>query len=101
MRSVIGLHPRFTLFGTSGCHLCEEAEALVAAAAGSLVGVKWHCVDIADEEADAPHDYRERIPVIRDEFTGAELHWPFDITEISALLASPTNPPAAPIESKT
>jgi hypothetical protein len=71
---------RFYLYSTLGCHLCEDAEALLlpllteAQAAG--VEIEVEIIDIADENLiDA---YGTRIPVLRCVNTGAEMDWPFD-----------------------
>ena len=52
-----------TLFHTDGCHLCEQAWALVEQA--GLAGRSRRC-DILDD-ADWLEAYRVRIPVVRDE----------------------------------
>ncbi|MER2529052.1 MAG: outer membrane protein transport protein [Candidatus Competibacter denitrificans] len=69
------------LYGTDGCHLCEQADALLHAA-----GVTVECVDIADHE-DLLNLYGTRIPVLRRSDTGQELAWPFDGVAISHFLA--------------
>jgi glutaredoxin len=52
---------RVTLIGRSGCHLCDEARAVVAAVAAET-GVGWveRCID--DDPALA--EYAEQIPVV-------------------------------------
>lgn len=53
---------RVTLIGKPGCHLCDDARAVVARVAGEL-SVGWEERDIlADEELYAR--YWERIPVV-------------------------------------
>lgn len=71
-----------TLFHTDGCHLCEQAWALVEEA--GLATTTRQC-DIMDDVTwlDA---YRVRIPVLRDE-TGRELGWPFTLVELQGWLA--------------
>ena len=68
-----------TLFHTDGCHLCEQAWALVEQAA--LAGQTRRC-DILDDDAWLAA-YRVRIPVLCDE-AGRELGWPFTLTELQA-----------------
>lgn len=65
----------FVLYHTLGCHLCEEAEAIVTPLAEALACTVSRC-DIADSEAlvDA---YGIRIPVLKAIASGAELSWPF------------------------
>ncbi len=65
------------LFGTSGCHLCEQAELLVNACVPE--GVDY--VDIAEQEQ-WQEQYAVRIPVLYDPETKLELGWPFDLAEV-------------------
>lgn len=73
---------RLTLYGTAGCHLCEEAETLVRqclAANGRNASLR------TEEIADAPallERYGLLIPVLREEASGTELHWPFGTEDI-------------------
>ncbi|WP_323972707.1 glutaredoxin family protein [Aeromonas hydrophila] len=71
-----------TLFHTDGCHLCEQAWALVEQA--DLAADTRQC-DIMDDERWLA-TYRVRIPVLRDE-AGRELGWPFTLAELQAWLA--------------
>jgi len=65
------------LFGTSGCHLCEQAEIIVNACVPD--GVDY--VDIAEQEQ-WQERYAVRIPVLYDSESGQELGWPFDLAEV-------------------
>ena len=67
----------FILFGTDGCHLCEEAEALLLEA-----GLSFETRDIIDDEQ-AQQLYAVRIPVLLHPETGRELGWPFDAQQLS------------------
>ncbi|MGV1007943.1 MAG: glutaredoxin family protein [Dermatophilaceae bacterium] len=53
---------RITLVGRPGCHLCDDAEALVAQVAAD-VGVGWAKVSI-DDDPELHERYWERIPVV-------------------------------------
>lgn len=53
--------PRITLIGKPGCHLCDDARAVVARVAEEL-GVGWSELDINQDEALA-EQYWEQIPV--------------------------------------
>ncbi|MDD2767278.1 MAG: glutaredoxin family protein [Methylococcus sp.] len=64
-----------SLYGTAGCHLCEEAESVLAS-----LEVGATAVDIAGDDALLAH-YGTRIPVLRDG-TGRELSWPFDAAAV-------------------
>ncbi|GGQ32635.1 glutaredoxin [Actinomadura coerulea] len=50
-----------TLLGKPGCHLCEDARAVIARVAGEL-GVPWEERDITLSEQDTER-YWEQIPV--------------------------------------
>jgi glutaredoxin len=52
---------RITLIGKPGCHLCDEARAVVARVAEEL-GVGWTELDITRDERLA-EQYWEQIPV--------------------------------------
>jgi glutaredoxin len=60
------------LYGTSCCHLCEQAEAILHES-----GIAAEHVDIAEDDA-LIERYGTRIPVLRRADSGAELGWPFD-----------------------
>jgi hypothetical protein len=71
------------LYGTLGCHLCEQAAALIA----PLLAKDWLLeeVDISDSEALMAR-YGIRIPVLARQADGAELGWPFDQQQLLAFL---------------
>jgi hypothetical protein len=69
------------LYGTSCCHLCEEAETAIYEAGG----VAEH-IDIADDDG-LLEKYGVRIPVLRRIDNGAELGWPFDAMAVVRFLA--------------
>jgi Glutaredoxin-like domain (DUF836) len=68
------------LYGTSFCHLCEEAEALLHG-----IGIEANHIDIAEDDA-LLERYGTRIPVLQRLDTGAELGWPFDAAAVSNFL---------------
>lgn len=65
------------LFTTAGCHLCEQALALLDEA--GAVNVRQ--VEIGDD-AGLIDRYGVRIPVLRFP-DGAELDWPFSVADIT------------------
>ena len=74
------------LYGTSGCHLCEEAEALLDCClrtANSPTG--FETVDIATDP-ELVESYGLLIPVLRNVESGIELNWPFGPEDIRKLL---------------
>ena len=56
-----GWPPRITLIGKPGCHLCDDARAVIARVAADL-GVGWTEVSILDDPA-LLERYAEEIPV--------------------------------------
>ena len=68
------------LFGTLGCHLCDEAEQVLQpfVAQGLIVEL----LDIIDS-ADWLERYALTIPVLRRVDKGQELHWPFDEQDVA------------------
>lgn len=74
------------LYGTSGCHLCEEAETLLD---GSLRVAnspnRFQIIDIA-EHPELMERYGLLIPVLRDVESGCELNWPFGPEDIRKFL---------------
>lgn len=68
-------------YTTAGCHLCEQAQALLAA-----TDAEWTTVDIA-MDAQLMERYGVRIPVLR-RSDGVELGWPFDAASLAAFLSA-------------
>ncbi len=68
------------LYGTSCCHLCEQAEAILH----ELGAVAKH-IDIVEDD-DLLEKYGVRIPVLRRADNGAELGWPFDAAAVTSFL---------------
>lgn len=65
--------PALTLFQRDDCHLCDLAlEVLALARVPEFESV---FID-GDDELEA--SYGIRVPVLRNEDSGAELEWPFD-----------------------
>ncbi|QQN51183.1 glutaredoxin family protein [Stutzerimonas balearica] len=75
--------PECQLFGTLGCHLCEQAEGLLM----PLVerGLLVELLDIADNERWVD-EYGLRIPVLRRADSGEELDWPFELEQVVLFL---------------
>ncbi len=53
--------PRVILYGRSGCHLCDEARAIVTQVCSEL-GVRWEEVDI-DTDPRLTAQFGEQVPV--------------------------------------
>jgi hypothetical protein len=78
------------LFATAGCHLCDDAEAILRYCHSYYPQVQWRTVDIAEEPA-LVERYGVRIPVISMADSEAELNWPFDPGQLMAFIKSQTN----------
>ncbi len=74
----------FLLLGTEGCHLCDQAEAILVAGLNPQV----HSLDAMDIAYDdlMLEKYGERIPVLLHEVSGSELYWPFNEAELIAFI---------------
>lgn len=66
----------FLLFGTEGCHLCEEAERLLIDA-----GIAFASKDIMNHE-EWQQQYGLLIPVLWHEESRRQLNWPFDSQQL-------------------
>jgi hypothetical protein len=65
--------PRLTLFQRDDCHLCDLAlDVLSRARAPEFESV------FIDGDDELEVRYGIRVPVLRNEDSGAELEWPFD-----------------------
>jgi len=76
----------YVLLGTSECHLCDQASAIVTEGAEGLA-VTVYIEDITDIEGGVDR-YGLRIPVLRNEITGEELNWPFTAADVRALFTA-------------
>jgi len=74
--------PGLVLYGTLGCHLCEQAEKLVQSVTDAVVSV----VEITDD-GELLERYAVRIPVLQRLDNSEELGWPFDAAAIRHWLA--------------
>ena len=74
-----------TLYGTEGCHLCEDAQAVL-----TDIGLTWQGIDIADDDALLTR-YEIRIPVLARQDNGAELNWPFTRDDVLRLISDATD----------
>ncbi|WP_285776644.1 glutaredoxin family protein [Microtetraspora sp. NBRC 13810] len=76
---------RITLLGKPGCHLCDDARAVIARVAGEL-GVPWEERDITQSERDQ-EEYWEMIPVTLIDGVQHDF-WRVDETRLRAALSS-------------
>lgn len=75
--------PRVTLYGRAGCHLCDEARAVVERVCAEL-GVGWEEVDV-DDHPDLADRYDDEVPVT---FVDGRQHdfWRVDEARLRAAL---------------
>ena len=70
-----------TLYQRDNCHLCDLAlEILAAARIPDFESV------FIDDDVLLEERYGLRVPVLRNEASGAELGWPFDMDRLRAFL---------------
>lgn len=75
---------KLILFSTSACHLCEEAQVVIAQVIQGK-NVTLTEVDIVTDNALLAL-YAERIPVLK-KLHGSELDWPFDSAALRGFLS--------------
>ena len=76
---------RLLLLGTSGCHLCEQAELIINDSLPKNVDLMIEVIDIADQEQ-WQEQYALRIPVLYHPETKKDLGWPFDQTHVKEFI---------------
>ncbi|MCK5728932.1 MAG: glutaredoxin family protein [Methylococcales bacterium] len=77
---------RFILFGTSACHLCEQANDILSPVLIQFPKIQLELVDIA-EQVQWQERYAVKIPVLYDVNTQSELNWPFNETDITTFIS--------------
>jgi hypothetical protein len=73
----------FLLYGTSACHLCEDAAELLSRLPEQYI--KFESIDISDSDL-LLNRYGLRIPVLHHKASGKELDWPFDQARLLSFL---------------
>lgn len=76
---------RLLLFGTSGCHLCEQAEEIIRDYLSDRFDQWVDILDIAEFEQ-WQAQFAIRIPVLYHPETQKELGWPFDQTQVEEFI---------------
>ncbi len=71
------------LYQRDDCHLCDLALEVLAKACVP----EFESVFIDDDEA-LEARYGVRVPVLRNEATGGELDWPFDVDQVAIAVTS-------------
>lgn len=78
---------RLILFGTSCCHLCEQAVAIIDICVQEGPDLTIEYIDIAEQEQ-WQEQFAIRIPVLYDPATKQDLGWPFDQADIAAFITT-------------
>ena len=76
---------QLTLYGTSACHLCEDAQQIIRAALPKKLANQLIVQDITDHE-ELYKQYQLTIPVLNIQPNNIELHWPFTVNQVIELL---------------
>ncbi|MEP6632602.1 MAG: glutaredoxin family protein [Luteimonas sp.] len=76
--------PALILYQRDDCHLCDLAlEVLAMVRAPEFDSV------FIDDDRQLEMRYGERVPVLRDDASGLELDWPFDVGALQRFLSDP------------
>ncbi|PIE41628.1 MAG: thioredoxin family protein [Gammaproteobacteria bacterium] len=80
------IEPALLIFyTTAGCHLCDQADAIVRATLNpDFFLIEYQ--DIAEDDG-LIEQYGVRIPVLKIASNGRELGWPFDQNQLVAFLS--------------
>ena len=76
---------RLLLFGTSGCHLCEQAELIIKSCLANNKELTIETIDIVEQEQ-WQEQYAIRIPVLCHPETQKVLGWPFNQAQIKEFI---------------
>ena len=76
---------RLLLFGTSGCHLCEQAELIIKSCLANNKELTIETIDIAEQEQ-WQEQYAIRIPVLYHLETKKDLGWPFNQAQVKEFI---------------
>ena len=78
------------LFGTSACHLCEQAETILQHVLIQYPKIKLELIDIAIQ-TQWQEKYAIRIPVLLDSQSQRELGWPFNEDDVIIFIQELSN----------
>lgn len=76
---------KYLLLGTAGCHLCEEAEAIIRNDRVATLNVDIELIDIA-VQTQWQDDYATSIPVLLQPDTLQTIAWPFNQADVLTFL---------------
>ena len=84
VREIAELGDELVLYGTTACHLCEVAEALLEQHCTDVDPISYTKIDISASD-ELFHRYGIRIPVLR-RADGVEMEWPFCAQQLALYL---------------
>jgi len=73
------------LLGTSGCHLCEQAQQIIKDCLLNSLELNITTIDIAEQEQ-WQAQYAIRIPVLYHPETKKDLGWPFNRAHVEEFI---------------
>jgi len=73
------------LYTTLGCHLCDEAMALIRHLQVEGIDIEIRAIEIADSD-DLMSTYGIRIPVVTSNESIGDIGWPFTLEELRIFL---------------
>jgi hypothetical protein len=76
---------RLLLFGTFGCHLCEQAELIIKNCLANNKELTIETIDIVEQEH-WQEQYAVRIPVLYHPETKKDLGWPFNTAQVKKFI---------------
>lgn len=76
--------PQIFLYGTSGCHLCEEAEQIIRSTLPINLLDQLQVIEIIDHDT-LYEQYHLTIPVLVIQPENIELSWPFTKSDLNTL----------------
>lgn len=78
------MQKKYILYGTVGCHLCDEAEAIISAVQKNqnIIYIKK---DIAEDD-ELLQRFGLRIPVLECTLTDKQINWPFNNESIKEFI---------------
>lgn len=77
---------KINLYGTSACHLCDEAKATILSVLPDSLLSQFSMIDIMDDDF-LYSQYSLSIPVFKIFSDEAQLNWPFSREDIQEILA--------------
>ena len=81
---------KLILFGTSACHLCEQAEDILDNVLIQFSNIQLELIDIA-LQTQWQQQYAIRIPVLLHSESQCELGWPFNEDDVFTFIQELNN----------